>query len=251
MRERVNLDAIPFACGAILLGVVTLAVQDFALTWQPVPAGIPARAPLAIVSGLILIAGALACLWKGAGRAGLILPLFFALWVVALHVPNVIANPHLGSLLGVAEITSLAVGGFAATRWALKPPAATAVRLLYGLCPIVFGLSHFVYAQITASMVPTWLPGPLFWAYLTGAAHLAAGIAILTNVFARLAVTLLAIMCGLFVLLLHLPRVAAAPTNRLEWTMLGAALTIAGAAWLMRRSLAGSDASHGHASRET
>jgi uncharacterized membrane protein YphA (DoxX/SURF4 family) len=80
------------------------------------------------------------------------------------------------------------------------------------------------------------MPARLFWAYATGAGHAAAGLAILSGIQRRLAATLLAAMCGCFVLLLHAPRVAAAPTSRFEWTMLFVALSITGAAWLIRRA---------------
>jgi uncharacterized membrane protein len=95
-------------------------------------------------------------------------------------------------------------------------------------------VSHFVYAEFTAAMVPGWLPGHLFWAYATGACHVAAGVAILAGVRVWLAGTLLAAMAGGFVLLLHLPRVVATPSSRMEWTMMFVALSIAGAAWIMR-----------------
>lgn len=239
IRDRVFLDAVPYAAGAILLGLVTIAVQDFALQWQPVPQSLPARAPLAIISGILLILGGLAALSRSAGPSRLLLPLAYALWVLALHVPNVVASPHLGNMLGLAEILSLAAAGWAVMKWRQKSPVSNAVRILFGICPLVFGLCHFVYVDITASMVPNWMPAKHFWAYFTGVAHVAAGAAILAGVLARLAASLLAVMCGLFALLLHVPRVAAAPQDRMEWTMLGIAISIAGGAWLIRHVLPG------------
>ncbi len=234
MRDRLFLDALPYAAGAILLGLITIAARDFAFQWQPVPEAFSARAPIAVLSGILLILGALASLWLRAGLGRALLPLSYTIWVLALHVPRVAANPHLGNLLGLAEILSLAAAGWASMEWARSPPIRSVARILFGICPLVFGLSHFVYADITASMVPDWLPAKYFWAYFTGVAHFAAGAAILIGVAARIAASLLALMCGLFALLLHVPRVAAAPTNRMEWTMLGIAISIAGAAWLIR-----------------
>jgi uncharacterized membrane protein len=238
MDKRIDFDALPCALGAILLGIITLLVRDFALTWQPVPADWPARAPMAMVSGAILIAGGLCAPWRGAGRGRMILPAFYALWVLALHIPNFARTPNVGSLLGVAEILSLAAAGIALSPSLLSQLLVRiSARALYGLCPLVFGLSHFVFADFTAAMMPSWIPAKLFWAYFTGAAHVAAGLAILTGVLARIAVPLLALMTGSFVLLLHVPRVAAAPGDRLEWTMLAMAMSIAGGAWLARRLL--------------
>jgi hypothetical protein len=43
-----------------------------------------------------------------------------------------------------------------------------------------------------------------------------------------------AAMCACFVVLLHIPRVIAAPTSQIEWTMTCIALSITGAAWIIR-----------------
>ena len=237
MRNRIDPEALPYALGAILLGMVTLAVHDFALQWQPVPQWVPARSALSIVNAAILIVGGLVAMRRNAGWLRLILPGFYALWVLALHVPAFAAAPNVGTLLGVAEILSLAAAGAALAppsppRW-LRPSA----RILYGLCPLVFGLSHIVYADFTSQMVPAWLPERLFFAYFTGAAHIAAGLAILSGVFARLAARMLALMCASFVLLIHIPGVIGAPADRMQWTMLAVALSITGGAWLSQRLL--------------
>jgi enoyl-CoA hydratase/carnithine racemase len=42
-------------------------------------------------------------------------------------------------------------------------------------------------------------------------------------------------MMGGFVLLLHIPRVIAAPDSRMEWTMTAVALTLTGAAFALWR----------------
>jgi uncharacterized membrane protein YphA (DoxX/SURF4 family) len=226
-------DALPYALGAIGLGILSLISQDFAFQWQPVPATLPLHHPLALLSGALLIAGGAAALWQGMGKARLILPAFYLLWVIALHLPKLAGDPSVGTLLGVAEILALATGGILLDP--RSPYAWLAIRL-FGLCAIVFGISHLVYAGFTAAMVPGWLPARLFWAYFTGAAHIAAGAAILAGLLRRLAAMLLAAMCGVFVLILHVPRVAAAPASRIEWTMLCMALSITGAAWLVHRA---------------
>jgi uncharacterized membrane protein YphA (DoxX/SURF4 family) len=113
-----------------------------------------------------------------------------------------------------------------------------AARISFGVCLPVFGLSHWAYPQFTADMIPGFIPAHLFWAYFTGAGHIAAGIAILTTVLARLAAILFAVMVSGFVLLLHLPRVIGDPGSRVEWTMIVISLTMTGAAWCMAGSLA-------------
>lgn len=241
LRE-LDTDALPYGAGAIGMGAVGLAFADFALQWQPVPPALAGNAPLAIASALLLVAGGILTLaWRTGFWGAALLGAWFGLWAVGLHLPIVLATPSGGlvaELLGLAEIgamsaagaqLALAARGEGAPGWVRLVP-----RIVFGLCAIVFAVSHFVYADFTAAMVPGWIPGKLFWAYATGAGHLAAGLAILAGVRVRLAATCLAAMCGSFVLLVHLPRIAAAPGSHLEWTMGCAALLIAGSAWAMR-----------------
>lgn len=101
---------------------------------------------------------------------------------------------------------------------------------------MVFGAAHFLYAAFTASMIPTWLPMRLELAYLTGAIHAVAGLAILTGRWRRWAAVAEAAMMSSFVLLVHAPRVAAHPTDRLELTMLFVAVTLSSAAWTLAAS---------------
>jgi uncharacterized membrane protein len=135
------------------------------------------------------------------------------------------------------------VGGGVA--WALSDAGSSrrafivrAAQVTFGGCLLVFGLSHFIYADFTATMIPGWLPFPLFWAYATGCGHVAAGLSFISGIAVRLASTLLAAMFACFVALLHLPGVFADPASRIEWTMLGVATSLTGAAWIVRTAIA-------------
>ena len=102
-----------------------------------------------------------------------------------------------------------------------RPNVLLVARVLAGASAIVFGFAHFNYIDFTASMVPGWIPYKTFWAWATGAGHLAAGLALVSGFKARLAAGCEAAMMGSFVVLLHLPRVIAAPDSHVEWIMLG------------------------------
>ncbi len=236
-----NYHTAPYALGAILLGVITFCFGDFALQWQPVPKGWAPHLPLVYLSGALLVAGGAATLSRRWERWGaLLLAVFYGLWVVALHLPNAFASAgHIGAWNGPAEITFLAMGGtalFAAGAGPMRHTLALAARLLAGASAVVFGFAHFNYIDFTASMVPAWIPpSQVFWAWATGAGHLAAGIALVSGFQARLAATLLAGMMASFVLLLHIPRVIHAPDQHAEWIMLAISSSLAGAAWLVRK----------------
>lgn len=233
-----------YALGALMLGIVGLVVGDFALQWQPVPTVVPLRTPLAYLSAVLLVVAGGAILYPlTSRRAVLWLGLFYALWVVLLKVPRVFAHPADVSMwLGFAEILVLATGGVVA--WSMSDADYSRRTLImrvakaaFGACLLVFGLSHFVYADFTAQMIPAWIPLPLFWAYATGGGHFAAGLSLVSGVAVRLASTLLAAMLACFVVLLHIPRVLTNPTSRIEWTMLGIALSLTGAAWIIRTAI--------------
>jgi len=81
-------------------------------------------------------------------------------------------------------------------------------------------------------------PGLLFWAYATGAARVAAGLAILTGVPVRLAAGLLTVMFAAFGVLLHAPLAFADPASHLNWVMNAMNLALTGAAWVVANSLA-------------
>jgi uncharacterized membrane protein len=237
-----------FAAGLAGLGVLSLFSGDFALAWQPVPAWVPWRETLARASGILLLAGGIGMLVKRTAlAAALAMTIYMLSWVLLLQAPRAAQSLlNVGSWMGFAENSWLTCGGwilFSAlagpgNRLGVKLAGAIPVaRFVFALSCIELGLSHFVYAEVTAGMVPAWLPDRLGFADLTGAGHIAAGAGILFAIFPRLAATLEAIMISLFVLLVHIPGVISEPASRLKWTMLFVATALAGSAWAIARSL--------------
>ncbi|MBL8034595.1 MAG: DoxX family protein [Leptospiraceae bacterium] len=78
-------------------------------------------------------------------------------------------------------------------------------RILFSLPMIGFGLGHLTSAANMAAMVPAWLPGGVFWVYLTGVALVAAGIAIIINKLTFQAALGLSVLVMTFALTVHLP----------------------------------------------
>ncbi|HTS01754.1 MAG TPA: hypothetical protein VMN04_04470 [Thermoanaerobaculia bacterium] len=106
-------------------------------------------------------------------------------------------------------------------------------RLLFAGPLVVFGLQHLLYRGFLSTLVPSWVPGPLFFTEVVGAAFLAAAAAIATNKAARPAALLLGTMFGLIVLTLHVPRVVAAAGSLDEWNSAFVALAMTGGAFVV------------------
>ena len=110
--------------------------------------------------------------------------------------------------------------------------------IFYALVIGFFGINHFIYGTGMQKMVPAFLPGGVFWVYLTGACLLLAAIALLIDKQVRMAALLLALFLLLIVLTVHLPAVASAPdadarrfplTNLIKDTGLAAAALLVAA----------------------
>jgi uncharacterized membrane protein YphA (DoxX/SURF4 family) len=77
--------------------------------------------------------------------------------------------------------------------------------IIYAIPFATFGILNLVNGTDMINIVPSYLPFPIFWVYLTGLALIAASISIIIQKYTRLACLLLALMLFIFVFLIHLP----------------------------------------------
>ena len=216
-----------FAVVLVAIGIQGLVMGDFGAIWQPVPR-VPARQALIYACALVSLIGGMGLLWRRVWAAGGLLALLLV-WFAAFRFPVIAHAP--GSAVsweGGAETLVLVAGA-----WSLFTTGKQGRRiagLLYGLALIAFGVAHFAYVQQTAALVPHWLPSRATWVYFTGATYIAAGLALVSGVRARLAAALSALQMGLFTLLVWVPMLAAGSRDTATWNeaILSAALTAAG-----------------------
>jgi uncharacterized membrane protein YphA (DoxX/SURF4 family) len=149
-----------------------------------------------------------------------------------------------GSYENLAEQLAIASGALILCAATARIDASLAARLTrlgqlaFGVCALIFGGAHFVYMNLTAPLVPKWLPpSQVFWGYATGSCFLAAGLAFLTGIQARLAAILLTVMIAAFAILIHEPTLFADPQSRFNWSESVINFAILGAAWVLADSL--------------
>jgi uncharacterized membrane protein YphA (DoxX/SURF4 family) len=109
--------------------------------------------------------------------------------------------------------------------------------LFYGAPLAAFGTEHFTSAQGIASLVPSWIPWHLFWAYFVGACFIAAPLSLVTRIHARLAASLLALTFFLFVLLMDAPAWATHLGDRIAAALMLRELAFSGGALALAASL--------------
>ncbi|MDB5974526.1 MAG: DoxX [Nevskia sp.] len=254
MDYSIRLGRVLYATGMGALGMQALLRSAVVPALEPAPPWLPHGVPLLVLAwlgGVVLIAAGAALLlgWK-ARQAAIVLGLLLLLWVVVLHLPALVARPGSGgewtgacetlALSGSAWVLAGVLGSGQSVRHRadhLLDRAARGGRLGFGLCLPLFGVLHFIYIDYVASVIPGWIPEPVFWGYFTGAAHIAAGLAIVSGIRARLAAMLLGVMFGSWVLILHIPRVALRLEDPNEWSSLLIATALCGGAWLIAGTL--------------
>jgi hypothetical protein len=110
--------------------------------------------------------------------------------------------------------------------------------LLFGICPISFGIVHIIDMPGLLNPIPGWLPpSKMFWAYATTMGFFGAAVSILTGILAPLAARLLTAEIVIFELLFWIPRLSPWPGNHFNWSGNAICIAIAGASWVVSDSI--------------
>lgn len=249
-RSRASIQRsglLAFAAGLMGLGILGLATGGFALVWQPVPAWVPGRLALTYACGLASLVSGTGLLWRRTRPwAAVLALLYLLLWWLLLRVPAIVVSPlDSNAWGGVGEGAVMLSGALALyAEFGPRIPGLTALsagtgtrvaRVMLGLSLLACGQSNWYYFSATAHFIPGWIPAHGFWTALTAAAFIAAGLALVFGVFARLAAALITAQMMAFTLLIWLVDVLVAP-QRFHWTGLLISWQIAAGAWVVAQS---------------
>jgi uncharacterized membrane protein len=234
---------------AIGLGGV-LVWKGLGLPWAPLLTWPPTSAVPAYAVGALLIAGGAGLLARRfAAIAGLLPGLGWLLLGLPVEKPA-----QFLSWYGVVEGLSFGCGGWMLASadggpfgtLAAQPASQRAAQAIFGLTLIFYGVSHFLVLDYTASLIPRLFPARVALAQFTGAAHIAAGAALVVGVVPRLAVTLEAAMLTAFGVIVQIPTLVAKPAERSQWVEVLASFALAGAAWAFAQGIKGPLWPYGH-----
>jgi uncharacterized membrane protein len=246
-----------FAATMIGLGIMGLVTGDFTQIWQPVPKWVPARTAVAYLCALISLGTGIGMLWRrSATVASRVLLVALSIWVLVLRLPNLFYERPLVLVAWTFGSTAVMAAGawvlyawFARERDPARPDfladaaSLRIARTLYGLSLVPFGLAHFMYLDATTVLIPPWLPGHVAWAYFTGAAFIAAGLAVSVGVVPRLAAALSTLQMALFTLTIWVPRMAAGTVTEFQRGEFISSCALTAGAWVVADSYLNQSAS--------
>lgn len=241
-----------FALSMIAIGIVGLVNTRLSPVWDGVPRDMP-QATLARLCALIALGSGIGLLIERTGvYAARVLLAWLLLWLLVFKVRYIVMAPWAEvSYQDCGETAVVIAAAWVLYAWfagdwdkrrlgfATGTTGVRIARVFYGLALIAFGLSHLVYFNLTAPLIPGWLPWHPFWAYFTATAFLAAATAILVGVAARLAATLSALQIGVFLALVWIPRVVTGHANNFQQGEFIITGVLTASAWVVADSYRG------------
>jgi uncharacterized membrane protein len=235
----------------IALAMIAFGIQHFIYlefmtrVFAPLPVWIPAHSVFAVFAGILLCLTGAAIIQKTKAcllcltLAGTILIMF-----LIFQLPNLIANlgnpilwTNAGKALVLAGANLIVAGSIASSAPSRFSKLAEPMMLLGKISLagffILAAILHFLYADFVATLIPNWIPAPLFWTYFAAVALIAGALGMFIPRTEFYAAALSALMIFLWVILLHAPRALADLHNANETTAFFEALTMCGASILI------------------
>lgn len=237
MKELIKIGRLFYGIGIAALGIHQLIIQKFrSEILAPFPAWAHEHVVFPILIGIILIlsgiiiSGIFSIKFIDTKKVCLYLGFGFLTAFLLSHLPYIFVfntNKDAGFQIWINALEELCysggafvlAGSFSEQNFKGKNNFLAFLeklipfgRIFYSLLILLFGVSHFIFAAFLSSMVPKWLPCPMFWTYFFGAALIIACISIIFKLWIRVISLLLAFTLLLFFIFFHIPDAVSNPT---------------------------------------
>jgi uncharacterized membrane protein len=177
--------------------------------------------------GTALIAAALSIILQIRSRlAATLLGCMFILFVAMMDIRALVIT-HGSSQFWAITLRDFTFSGgafaIAAAEWKKTSSGGanrlvTLCRFFVGIPAIIFGVQHFMHRTMEpgfplGKITPAWIPGNIFWVYLTGSALVICGACMVLNQKARWAAMYLGIVILLVVIFIYVPVMVSNPLD--------------------------------------
>ncbi|HEX6803526.1 MAG TPA: hypothetical protein VF133_07575 [Terriglobales bacterium] len=202
--------------------LATFAAEHFAsanFIKDGVPPWMPGHLFWAYFVGCALLAAATSILaMKYVRLSATLLGIMLCLFVILLHIPNVVQHPSDRFAWAVAArdfgfamgAWTLAASQFAEHGMDVGHRIMAFCRRSFALVLVFFAIEHLLHPQFTPGVplpqqMPQWIPARSTWGYAMGVMLLASGISLLLDKYARPTTTCLGLCVTLVVLFINTP----------------------------------------------
>jgi uncharacterized membrane protein YphA (DoxX/SURF4 family)/uncharacterized membrane protein len=214
-----------YGIATVVYGLQQLWYADFRTVqlpaWQTYLPLLPAWAYL---TGLgLIIAGAAIISGRKARETSLLLGSAFLFLFLFVQIPyEIFGDPnsslHLGVWTNALKGLALSGGAFVmagsfpksdsqqSSFFSISEKLIPFGPLFFSITMISFGIAHILYAEGVSTLVPSWMPDPVFWTNLTGVVLIGSGFAITLKIRRGAIAMLFSIVLFIWVFTLHLPR---------------------------------------------
>jgi uncharacterized membrane protein YphA (DoxX/SURF4 family) len=226
MEMLIKAGRLIFAIGLAGLGMQQFYFSGFRPVFIPAwPLWMPKPHLFIYLSSIGLIISAVFIAFNiKAKKTSLILGWVFLVLLVIFHIPFHVdqSNTSLGSWTNTFKILAFSgscfvlAGSFSDDenkRNTILGKLIPMGRIFFGIMMFVFGIDHFLYYQFVETLVPRWIPWPLFWTYFAGIALIGTGVSFIFKIKVKLIGILTALMLFTWFLILHIPRAALLPSQ--------------------------------------
>jgi uncharacterized membrane protein len=240
IKNRYEVGRILVAIGFVGFGYLQFRYRDFVTGRPPAwPEGLPGQGIIAVLTGILFVAFGISIVAKKKVTAlGVSAAIVIILGATLRDIYVVLSQLEYGGLLtnmgkaltftgGALLLADLGRSDSESFFNKMARHGSLVARYFIGFFLFAAGVQHFLFAPFVKTLVPSWIPGDLFWTYFAGVALAAAGLGLLTGIQKQRAATLAGWMVFIWVLVLHIPR-GFEYNNANEWIAVCEATAVSG-----------------------